>query len=207
MIYLAEETGGRALLDGASLKALERVVEDTRSYYWLGFTPTWREDDGQHRIEVKVRGPGLKVRTRASYADLSRQSENTMLVESAHLFDLPLPGADMSVMFGEPSKSGFRKVHVPVRLELPLDQISLLRGSGGYSADLELRVAATDDDGGEAPVTLSTVRIQGDEAPTPHGTAAVETTLELRRKPHRLLISVFDPVSGNMLSKRVEISL
>ena len=207
LIYLADATGGRAFLDGGALTALERTVEDTRSYYWLGFTPTWREDDGQHRIEVKVRQRGLKVRTRASYADLSRESENTMLVESAHLFDLPLPGPEMTVLFGEPSKSGFRKVHVPVRLELPLDQISLLRGSNGYSADLELRVAATDDDGDEAPVALSTVRIQGNEAPTPNGTAAIETTLELRRKPHRLLISVFDPVSGNMLSKRVELTL
>ena len=37
--------------------------------------------------------------------------------------------------------------------------------------------------------------------------AVLETSLKLRRQPHRLLISLYDPPSGNMLSKRIEVSL
>ena len=207
LVFLAESTGGKAFLDGGALTALERTVEDTRSYYWFGFTPTWQENDEEHSIEVKVRRKGLKVRNRTSFSDLSRQTETSMLVESAQLFDLPLPGGSLSVLFGEPVKAGYKKVHLPVRLEIPLDQITIVPDSGGYSAQLELRVAATDEDGDTAPIGIFPVEVRGDEPPTPRGTAAFETQLKLRRKPHRLLISVFDPASGNMVSKRMAVSL
>lgn len=207
LIYLAETTGGRAYLDGGALTALERTAEDTRSYYWLGFSPAWQEDDRQHTVEIQVLKRGLKVRTRTSFSDLSRETENTMLVESAQLFDLPLPGGDLAVMLGEPSKDGYKKVLLPVFLEIPLDQISILADTNGYSAQLELRVAATDKTGAQAPVSVMPLEIRGAHAPTPRGTAAVETQLKLRKKPHRLLISVYDPVSGNTVSKRVEVSL
>lgn len=64
---MARATGGRAILDGASGKALERAIDDTRSYYWLGFSPTWREDDETHKVKVKLVPKGLKTRTRTSY--------------------------------------------------------------------------------------------------------------------------------------------
>jgi VWFA-related protein len=207
LIYLAAATGGRAYLDGSALTALENTAEDTRSYYSLGFTPAWQGDDGKHRVDVKVLKKGLKVRTRTSFSDLSRQTQNTMLVESAQLFDLPLPGGDLTVEFGQPSSDGFKKVQLPIYLEIPLDQITLLATGSGFSAQLELRVAATDHSGAQAPISVMPVEIHGNAPPTSQGTAAFETRLRLRKKPHRLLISVFDPVSGNTMSKRVEVSL
>ncbi len=74
MEFLAEITGGRAILNSARLTALERVVEDTSSYYWLGFTPQWKGDDRHHRIEVKAR-KGLKIRYRKGFSDFSRATE------------------------------------------------------------------------------------------------------------------------------------
>ena len=208
LLYLAEETGGRAMLDGASLKALERAVEDTRSYYWLGFTPSWQENDQRHRVEVKVRRKGLKVRSRESFSDLSRQTEVTMLVESSQLFDLPLPGEsrELGVAFGEPAKGGFRKVIVPLKLEIPLDRITLLPTAEGFAARLELRVAATDDRGNRADIPVLPVELRAD----PDGEeifAEVEIGLKLRRRPHKLLVSLHEPVSGNLMSKRVALSL
>jgi len=207
LIYLAKATGGRAYLDGSALTALERTAEDTRSYYSLGFTPAWQEDDRKHKVEVEVLGKRLKVRARTSFSDLSRETENTMLVESAQLFDLPLPGGDLAVKFGQPSRDGFKKVQLPLYLEIPLDQITVLADGKGFSAQLELRVAATDQSGAQAPISVMPVEIRGNAPPTPEGTAAFETQLRLRKKPHRLLISVYDPVSGNTLSKRMEVSL
>ena len=208
LLYLARETGGRALLDGASLRALERTVEDTRSYYWLGFTPTWRENDRRHRVKVEVEGKGLKVRSRNTFSDLSRQTEVTMLVESAQLFDLPVPGEDrpLGVTLGEPQKGGFRKVLVPLKLEIPLDQVTLLPYGDGYVAQLELRLAVTDDRGYRADIPVVSIELKGTSAAV--GEVSVfETSLKLRRRPHRLLISLHDPASGNVLSKRVDFSI
>lgn len=205
--HLARQTGGRALVDGAALSALQRVAEDTRSYYWLGFTPTWQENDQRHRVKVEVLRKGLKVRTRKSFSDLSRQTEVSMLVESAQLFGLPIPGEtqNLRIEMGEPTKGGFRKVNVPMRLEIPLDQVTLLPYQGGYGARLELRVAATDDQGRSAAIPVIPVELRGDTADAE--SALFEVSLKLRRKPHRMLISLHDPTSGAMISKRFDLEL
>ncbi len=208
LVHMAEETGGRAMLDGAASTALQRAVEDTRSYYWLGFTPTWREDDRRHRVEVKVRRKGLKVRSRESFSDLSRRTEVTMLVESSQLFDLPVPGESrqLSVSFGEPAKGGFRKVVVPLKLEIPLDQVTLLPTAGGFVAQLELRIAVTDDEGNRADIPVLPVELRS--APDGEADFAVfETALKLRRRPHKVLVSLHEPASGNLLTQRASLGL
>ena len=205
---LAAATGGRALIDGASYNALEEVIEDTRSYYWLGFSPNWQENDEASQIEVKVKGKKLKVRAREGFSDLSRESEVTMLVESAQLFDLPLLGDnDLEVSFGEPSDAGYRKVLLPLRLVVPIDYVTLIENGEMSSAELEIRVAATDAAGDRADVSVVPVVLSSSNEVVAGQTAVLETQLKLRRKPHRLLISLYDPMSGNMLSKRVAVSL
>lgn len=204
---LARATGGRAHLDGARSTALERTIDDTRSYYWLGFTPTWREDDEEHDVKVKVVPKGLKARTRTSYSDLSRQTEITMLVESAQLFDLPLPAqGELGVALGTP-EADKRRLVVPVKLEIPMDKITMLRGQEGFTARLELRVAATDDRGDRAEIPVLPFELRGDEAPGAGQTVVYETSLKLRRRPHELLISLYDTVSGTILSQRVDLVL
>lgn len=73
--YLAEATGGKAAINSARLEALERMAADTGSYYWLGFTPNWKADNQRHRIELKPRKRGLRVRTRDGFADVSCESQ------------------------------------------------------------------------------------------------------------------------------------
>ena len=119
-----------------------------------------------------------------------------------------MPGEDLAlgVSFGEPRPGGFRKVIVPLKLEIPLDQITLLPSAEGSVAQLELRVAATDDRGRDANIPVIPVRLRGDPAAAAE-MASFELSLKLRRRPHRLLISIHDPVSGNLISKRVDLAL
>lgn len=65
---LAEATGGQPALNANRLAALERAEEDTRSYYLLSFSPA---GDGEHRVEVEIRRPGLDVRARHGFSDPS----------------------------------------------------------------------------------------------------------------------------------------
>jgi VWFA-related protein len=73
--FLAQETGGKASINSARLEALDRMAADTGTYYWLGFTPDWKADDQHHRIELKARPRGLRVRTRNGFTDLSCQTQ------------------------------------------------------------------------------------------------------------------------------------
>jgi Ca-activated chloride channel family protein len=69
MSGLARETGGGAfeLRRDADLTAtFERVAEELRHQYMLGFTPT-RLDGKDHRLEVRMTSPTHTVRARQSY--------------------------------------------------------------------------------------------------------------------------------------------
>ncbi|HYG61497.1 MAG TPA: VWA domain-containing protein, partial [Thermoanaerobaculia bacterium] len=59
------------LMDAAPDAALAKVVEDLDSYYSLGFTPAKREPGKRHRIEVKMKRPGLRVRHTEEYRELT----------------------------------------------------------------------------------------------------------------------------------------
>jgi Ca-activated chloride channel family protein len=66
---LARQTGGDVLRmqDRERLETVfTRVAAEIRTQYLLGFEPVTR-DDKAHRIEVRVRRPGLRVRARQSY--------------------------------------------------------------------------------------------------------------------------------------------
>lgn len=211
--YLAQETGGRALFGGAKLTALERTIEDTRSYYWLGFTPAWQGDGAHHRLQITARsgtepGEKLKVRTRRGFSDLSRQTEVSMWIESAHLFDTPLPDSgELTVEVGKPRPAGLGKLLLPISLEVPLDQVTVLPvgdGSPSFVTSLELRIAATDADGASADMPVTRVELRSREPPKPGQIGIYETRLRLRRAPHRLLISLYDPLTSSIWTRRLD---
>lgn len=66
---LAEETGGFAVVNQNDFAtAFERLVADNSSYYVLAYYPPTSKRDGKfHRIEVRVKRPGLRVRARRGY--------------------------------------------------------------------------------------------------------------------------------------------
>jgi VWFA-related protein len=67
---LAEETGGFAAVNTNALgTAFERIVDANSRYYVLGYYPPAPARDGRfHRIEVRVKRPGLRVSARRGYA-------------------------------------------------------------------------------------------------------------------------------------------
>lgn len=206
LIFLARSTGGEAYLDSSRFIALRRLEDDTRSYYWIGFTPTWREDDGLHRVALKAKQRGIDVRTRDSFSDLSRASLVSLQVESAHLFDSPLPStARLDASLGTPERRGLGRMEVPLRITLPLDRLTLLPAGDRWRGQVEVRVVASDDRGDVAPVPVLQVDLETSREPTAGMSQVFETALELRRRPHRLLVAVHDPLSGALFGERLSI--
>src|SRR5262245_7854079 len=66
---LSHETGGRAIVNlNEPAKRLAQVIGDASAYYLLGYTPVRDMADGRfHRIEVKVKRPGVRVLARRAY--------------------------------------------------------------------------------------------------------------------------------------------
>ncbi|MCP3910264.1 MAG: hypothetical protein GY713_04855 [Actinomycetia bacterium] len=51
---------------------------------------------------------------------------------------------------------------------------------------------------------MQVVEIVSEESPEPGQIGIYTTRLKLRRKPHRLLISLYDPLTGIVLARRVD---
>ena len=203
LLELAQETGGEAYLDGSRDNALGRVVSDTRSYYWLGFSPTWQENDSRHDVRVKLRDKGLKVRARRSFTDLSQSSKVTMLTESTLLFrDAPdiLP---LTASFGASEKAGIGKREIPLSVDIPVDHVTFLPTPDGYQADLELRVAVIDENGNRADVPVTPISYKTERLPEKDEVATYETRVKMRKMRHDVVVSLYDRLSGKLLSTRL----
>jgi VWFA-related protein len=198
LVYLAKETGGRALLNSLRISSLTHVEADTRSYYWLGFTPTWQGNDKRHTIQLDVLRPGLSVRTRDSFLDRSRKAEVSMMVESAMLFG-NLPGAaSMPVQLGQPVKTGRREIEVPLTLAIPTEAFTAVPLNGKYATEIELRVAAQDEHGERSDIPVVPLQLTSDRAPLPGHYVRYQTKLKLRRQKQHLIFAIFDPLSNRI---------
>ena len=199
--YLADETGGLPMTSFLGNRALAETAEDTRTYYWLGFEPSRAADDALHEIEVRVVGqPWLTVRSRRNYKDLSRSTEVTMLAEGALLFGGAPGVAALEVRFGAPEKAGFRKIAVPMEVRIPLEDLTVLSAGGQWMNELEFRVTVIDEYGDHSDTPISRIPILRAEAPMPGQTFVYETDLVIRKRPHRYVAAVHDPLSGAILS-------
>jgi VWFA-related protein len=74
MRQLAEETGGLFLHNGNDLEQeLRKAIDDAGGYYLLGYRPEAKTFDARtgepqfHRLRVRVRRPGLRVRSRSGF--------------------------------------------------------------------------------------------------------------------------------------------
>jgi len=204
---LARVTGGRAL-SGTEATAMNQIAGELGSYYWLGFTPATRYGfDFRHRIEVRVRRPGLSVRARGSYADISRTTLATMKAQNVLLFGAaqgaPATGTGTSphlkIEAGRPRRSGIGRVKVPFTLYVPNAALAFAPGDGGFVTAPTLAAAVLDPEGGMAESAIH-LRLTVAAPPATGGVTRFTTTLELRRTRQRLVFSLPDAQGGEILT-------
>jgi VWFA-related protein len=100
---IAAETGGLPILNTNSFdEAFARIQRENSTYYLLGFSPTTRRDGRFHRIDVRMRRPGLQVRARAGYYATRPASSSSAAADPAALSELMMaavaaPGLPMRV--------------------------------------------------------------------------------------------------------------
>jgi hypothetical protein len=205
LVGLAERTGGEALLNGNNVRAFERAVADTRSYYWLGFTPKWAGDNANHKITVDVRRKGLDIRTREGFSDLSRSTEVSMMVESSLLFGDPPSAEPLKVEIGRGKKAGFGTRDVPIKVMVPLGPLAFLPIAGGFAADTEMRVAVLDEDGNTSEIPVMSLLLKTPTMPIANSFTVWEHTLRMRNKKHQLVVSLYDKASGKILSAKIDV--
>lgn len=205
LVFAAEETGGRLLRPGAA--HLKRIEEDTRSYYWLGFTNS--TGDNQRRdLKVEVLRNGLEVRSRSSFVPLSRPARAAMAIEGALLTGKDLPGAKpLDVEVGTPEDRSLLTKSVPLAFRLPVEAITLLPEEGRLVARLEVWMTAIDESGRRSDLVVTPAALAVDELPEPGKKVVYRSSIVLRRGKQDVLLTVVDAASGETFSTRLQLEL
>ncbi len=141
--FLAQDTGGRVMLNSADpLAALELMSEDLTTYYSVGYQPQRAGDEAEHKIEVKVKVKGAQVRHRQWYRDKPAGeaiAERTLAVMRFGPEDNPL---EVRLEIGTAKEQG-DSVLVPLRVKVPIAKLYLQPGEGKRSGRLRLYVVAS----------------------------------------------------------------
>lgn len=230
LVYMARETGGRAILDAADFQeSFERIADDLGTHYSLGFSPDHGGDGRAHRLEVRVQGgQGYQVRHRRSYVDRPPEQRMVERIQAVAQFGNPEgPGASgvavgaanplhVRIETGEPAAgdSGFA---VPLRVWVPLGALTLLPGDAGLQGRLRLMMAVSDARGNLGPVRQTVVPVEvkrlvessaeGAGADVTQGEKLVEVQLRLDGDEHVVALGIRDEIGGEESYLRHEIRL
>jgi VWFA-related protein len=146
--FLAEETGGRTMLNvSQSAAALKTMGGDLSTYYSVGYRPQRPADDRDHKVEVKVKRKGAMARYRRWYQDkpvAEAVAERTAATMVFGVEENPL-GASLEMGQQTAVSSESSSFVVPVRVRIPLAKLYLEPKGEKREARLRLFVVASGD--------------------------------------------------------------
>jgi VWFA-related protein len=135
-------------------RAFERIAVDASSFYSLGFNSGYVKDDGRYvDVEVRVKRPGLKVRTREGYVPLTARQRQEYerrhrTPPTAVFAALASPVATHAGMPLRVNAVAFRRLNAPAEVALTVETdasaMSFVEESGAFTGRIDLRHLATD---------------------------------------------------------------
>lgn len=181
---LAEETGGFAAVNTNALDAaFSRIVEANSRYYVLGYYPPSHPRNGAfHKIEVRVKRPGLRVSARKGYAsprgrtpserkrdeevkrlrDAKRGTANNTSAELREALNTPLQqsGLTFSVQ-AAPFRHNQKEASVALAIELDGERLQFAPQENGaaFANNLELSFFGINQDGRAQRATRSELNL------------------------------------------------
>jgi VWFA-related protein len=161
---LADETGGASFVINQDLgEKIESIGADAAASFSLGFSTGPEDGFDEHRIRVRVKRPGLDVRSRAAFRRLDPVDLRQEALVSAASLDVVQPGMALELAAGDPVQGGKKgSTRYPVTVRIPIGALLFAPGPGGstFEAKVEIRFAVSRANGelrfGEtSPVRIS----------------------------------------------------
>lgn len=196
LLRMAAGTGDLAFTRTTNVdRLLDRLRRDFEAFYSLGYNSPLAVDREFHKIEVKVRGEGLKVRHLQGYREkdpLDRLQDLTLSALHYAIEDNPL---GVRLAPGEQVETGRDRYQVPVTIQIPFRKLLLVPEGQYHTGTVSVCVVARDERGGVSrPQRLDlSIRIPNDQIlQALNAGAAYPMQLEMRRGPQRLAVGVRD---------------
>ena len=153
---MADVTDGIAVVQTGNLNAgMQRIVEDVSSYYLIGYYSTTDMDGKFHRLTVRVKRPGVRVRARTGYLAATRADHEK--ARAAAMAGGAVKPVDMQAKAMEQSLAalGIFSRERPLRLQVAAGYLP--SGAAAIHAVAEVPATTVQHDwidGGQAEVTL-----------------------------------------------------
>lgn len=144
---LARATGGTSLNIGSDLdKRLGAVIADADAAYSLGFSTGTEAGEKDHRIDVRLRRPGLEVRHRESFKRRSAPERAESALSAAVTFGQAENPLEITLHLGAGKSESKKKGGqiVPLAVGLPLRLLSLVPAGDVRSGRISVRIAVQD---------------------------------------------------------------
>ncbi len=208
---LAKTTGGESLIDPSGLEELvDQVQQDFDSAYELGFVSRFRGDGKIHKVKITSTRPGVKLR----YLDRYRSKNSDQLMADRTMAALYLDDAtnplDVRLELGEPTEAkaeGKRKGKkkkqaasyvVPVVVQLPLANLSLVPQDAAHTGNLSLFLIIQDETGRTSPPIKIAVPVKIPHeklVPAMNQLVGYKTKVRMRSGEQKIALGVRDDVS------------
>jgi len=174
--YLANNTGGYFLREANDLNlGIKRVLDDQKGYYLIGYVPdaaTFKTEDGKrgyHKIQVKVKRPGLTVRSRTGFyavEEAQNTAKRTPFQQMASALVSPFGNRQIELkltsLFGHHQQTGS---FISSLLHISPEQITFTEEADGWhKAVLDVAAVTLSDNGQlvDQEYKTYTLKAQGD---------------------------------------------
>jgi VWFA-related protein len=162
---IADETGGFAAVNRNDLaEAFTRIVKENSTYYVLGYYPSNERRDGRfRRLEVRVKRPGLQVRSRRGYvAPRGRAPAPAPAVTAADggavspaattALNSPIPTSGIPLtMFAAAYKGTAPNASVALAMEMRVEDLRFEERNGTFNDRIEVVFSSVDQAGTVRP--------------------------------------------------------
>jgi len=158
---LARETGGIAAINTNNpTRELDEVARDFSDFYSLGYRSTRGAVDRPHQIEVKIDKPGLKVRYRSGYMEKTVETRTAEAVTAALYYPRNENPLRFTLAVGDPKSYSSENYLVPVRMSIPLENVTMIPDADVYRGRLYVYFVVLDSDGKQSDLQIRPLEIK-----------------------------------------------
>lgn len=198
--YLAETTGGRAILDANDVtRGLEELRDDLFSYYSLGYSLSKGGSDTVHRLSVELpEHPQYRLVYRRTFVEKSIESHVQDAVVSGLVLDIddnPM-GIELAAKAARPASED--RWILPIEISFPIESVALLPEAGEYAGRVVVFLANRNLEGRQSDIQRRDFEIRMPAADyearrSDRYTASFDLLMEAGS--HRVVVGLLDPLT------------
>lgn len=199
---VALRTGGVPILNtNNAAPALRRISKSLWSYYSLGYSPPGPADERYHRIEVKVKRPGIELRFRQGYRHKNVHTLVGESLEAGMRYGIQSNPLAVLIETGTVEPYGNEYLLLPLTLRIPIGKLALVPQGEFHRGQVEVYFSALSDVGDEASVNRDTVSLEvpNDELEQARNQVyRYDTKLQIKPGPQRIGVAVRDELGARV---------